>query len=145
MSDLIQYVYSGHHCQLILIGDTAQLPPIKLDISPALDKSRLESHYGKTVIAIELNEVVRQEKESGILWNASNIRENLKDQFYDTFKFDKENFTDIIRPYDGQELMSALEDSYLNSINEESVFIVRSNKRAFLYNQNIRSRILFKE
>ena len=145
LSDLIQYVYSGHHCQLILIGDTAQLPPIKLDISPALDKSRLESHYGKTVIAIELNEVVRQEKESGILWNASNIRENLKDQFYDTFKFDKENFTDIIRPYDGQELMSALEDSYLNSINEESVFIVRSNKRAFLYNQNIRSRILFKE
>ena len=144
LSDLIQYVYSGHHCQLILIGDTAQLPPIKLDISPALDKSRLESHYGKTVIAIELNEVVRQEKESGILWNASNIRENLKDQFYDTFKFDKENFTDIIRPYDGQELMSALEDSYLNSINEESVFIVRSNKRAFLYNQNIRSRILFK-
>ena len=126
-------------------ADTAQLPPIKLDISPALDKSRLESHYGKTVIAIELNEVVRQEKESGILWNASNIRENLKDQFYDTFKFDKENFTDIIRPYDGQELMSALEDSYLNSINEESVFIVRSNKRAFLYNQNIRSRILFKE
>ena len=62
-----------------------------------------------------------------------------------TFKFEKENFPDIIRPYDGQELMSALEDSYLNSGDEESVFIVRSNKRAFLYNQNIRSRILYKE
>ena len=145
LSDLIQYVYSGHQCKLILIGDTAQLPPIKLDISPALDKSTLENYFNKKVVTIELDEVVRQEKGSGILWNASFIRESLEDEFYDTFKFEKENFPDIIRPYDGQELMSALEDSYLNSGDEESVFIVRSNKRAFLYNQNIRSRILYKE
>lgn len=145
LSDLIQYVYSGHQCKLILIGDTAQLPPIKLDISPALDKSTLENYYNKKVITIELDEVVRQEKGSGILCNASSIRESLKDEFYDTFKFEKVNFPDIIRPYDGQELMTALEDSYLNSGDEESVFIVRSNKRAFLYNQNIRSRILYKE
>lgn len=145
LSDLIQYVYSGHQCKLILIGDTAQLPPIKLDISPALDKSTLENYYNKKVITIELDEVVRQEKGSGILHNASRIRESLKDEFYDIFKFEKENFPDIIRPYDGQELMSALEDSYLKSGDKESVFIVRSNKRAFLYNQNIRSRILYKE
>ena len=145
LSDLIQYVYSGHQCKLILIGDTAQLPPIKLDISPALDKSTLENYFNKKVVSIELDEVVRQEKGSGILWNASIIRQSLEDEFYDTFKFEKENFPDIIRPYDGQELMSALEDSYLNSGDEESVFIVRSNKRAFLYNQNIRSRILYKE
>jgi len=145
LSDLIQYVYSGHQCKLILIGDTAQLPPIKLDISPALDKATLENYFNKKVVTIELDEVVRQEKGSGILWNASCIRESLEDEFYDTFKFEKENFPDIIRPYDGQELMSALEDSYLNSGDEESVFIVRSNKRAFLYNQNIRSRILYKE
>ena len=145
LSDLIQYVYSGHQCKLILIGDTAQLPPIKLDISPALDKSTLENYFNKKVVTIELDEVVRQEKGSGILWNASCIRESLEDEFYDTFKFEKENFPDIIRPYDGQELMSAIEDSYLNSGDEESVFIVRSNKRAFLYNQNIRSRILYKE
>ena len=145
LSDLIQFVYSGHQCKLILIGDTAQLPPIKLDISPALDKSTLENYFNKKVVTIELDEVVRQEKGSGILWNASCIRESLEDEFYDTFKFEKENFPDIIRPYDGQELMSALEDSYLNSGDEESVFIVRSNKRAFLYNQNIRSRILYKE
>jgi len=145
LSDLIQYVYSGHQCKLILIGDTAQLPPIKLDISPALDKATLENYFNKKVVTIELDEVVRQEKGSGILWNASSIRESLEDEFYDTFKFEKENFPDIIRPYDGQELMSALEDSYLNSGDEESVFIVRSNKRAFLYNQNIRSRILYKE
>ena len=145
LSDLIQYVYSGHQCKLILIGDTAQLPPIKLDISPALDKVTLENYFNKKVVTIELDEVVRQEKGSGILWNASIIRQSLEDEFYDTFKFEKENFPDIIRPYDGQELMSALEDSYLNSGDEESVFIVRSNKRAFLYNQNIRSRILYKE
>ena len=145
LSDLIQYVYSGHQCKLILIGDTAQLPPIKIDISPALDKSTLENYFNKKVVSIELDEVVRQEKGSGILWNASIIRQSLEDEFYDTFKFEKENFPDIIRPYDGQELMSALEDSYLNSGDEESVFIVRSNKRAFLYNQNIRSRILYKE
>lgn len=145
LSDLIQYVYSGHQCKLILIGDTAQLPPIKLDISPALDKATLENYFNKKVVTIELDEVVRQEKGSGILWNASIIRQSLEDEFYDTFKFEKENFPDIIRPYDGQELMSALEDSYLNSGDEESVFIVRSNKRAFLYNQNIRSRILYKE
>ena len=145
LSDLIQYVYSGHQCKLILIGDTAQLPPIKLDISPALDKSTLENYFNKKVVTIELDEVVRQEKGSGILWNASIIRQSLEDEFYNTFKFEKENFPDIIRPYDGQELMSALEDSYLNSGDEESVFIVRSNKRAFLYNQNIRSRILYKE
>jgi exodeoxyribonuclease-5 len=145
LSDLIQYVYSGHQCKLILIGDTAQLPPIKLDISPALDKSTLENYFNKKVVTIELDEVVRQEKGSGILWNASIIRQSLEDEFYDTFKFEKENFPDIIRPYDGQELMSAIEDSYLNSGDEESVFIVRSNKRAFLYNQNIRSRILYKE
>ena len=145
LSDLIQFVYSGHQCKLILIGDTAQLPPIKLDISPALDKVTLENYFNKKVVTIELDEVVRQEKGSGILWNASCIRESLEDEFYDTFKFEKENFPDIIRPYDGQELMSALEDSYLNSGDEESVFIVRSNKRAFLYNQNIRSRILYKE
>ena len=115
LSDLIQYVYSGHQCKLILIGDTAQLPPIKLDISPALDKSTLENYFNKKVVTIELDEVVRQEKGSGILWNASIIRQSLEDEFYDTFKFEKENFPDIIRPYDGQELMSALEDSYLNS------------------------------
>ncbi len=145
LSDLIQYVYSGHQCKLILIGDTAQLPPIKLDISPALDKSNLENYFNKKVVTIELDEVVRQEKGSGILWNASIIRQSLEDEFYDTFKFEKENFPDIIRPYDGQDLMSALEESYLNSGDEDSVFIVRSNKRAFLYNQNIRSRILYKE
>ncbi len=145
LGDLMHYVYSGHQCKLILIGDTAQLPPVKLDVSPALDKTTLENYYAKNVISIELDEVVRQEKESGILFNASEIRDQLIDGFYDTFKLQEENFPDVIRPLDGQELMDALEDCYSNLGNEETVFIVRSNKRAFLYNQNIRTRILYQE
>ena len=145
LGDLILYVYGGHQCKLMLIGDTAQLPPIKLDISPALDKRTLENYYDKEVISIELNEVVRQEKESGILFNASEIRNLLEEEFYETFKLQEENFSDVIRPIDGQELMDALEDCYSNLGNEETVFIVRSNKRAYLYNQSIRTRILYQE
>ena len=145
LGDLIQYVYSGHQCKLMLIGDTAQLPPIKLDISPALDKTTLENYYDKELVTIELNEVVRQEKESGILFNASEIRNQLEEEFYETFNLQEENFSDVIRPIDGQELMDALEDCYSNLGNEETVFIVRSNKRAYLYNQNIRTRILYQE
>jgi ATP-dependent exoDNAse (exonuclease V) alpha subunit len=145
LGDLIQYVYGGHQCKLMLIGDTAQLPPIKLDISPALDKRTLENNYDKEVVSIELNEVVRQEKESGILFNASEIRNLLEEEFYETFKLQEENFSDVIRPIDGQELMDALEDCYSNLGNEETVFIVRSNKRAYLYNQSIRTRILYQE
>ena len=89
--------------------------------------------------------MVRQEKESGILFNASEIRNLLEDGFFDTFKLREEDFTDVIRPIDGQELMDALDDCYSNLGNEETVFIVRSNKRAYLYNQNIRSRILYQE
>ncbi|MDG2052460.1 MAG: AAA family ATPase [Flavobacteriaceae bacterium] len=145
LGDLIQYVYSGQQCKLMLIGDTAQLPPIKLDISPALDKTTLENYYDKELVSIELNEVVRQEKESGILFNASEIRNQLEEEFYESFYLQEENFSDVIRSIDGQELMDALEDCYSNSGNEETVFIVRSNKRAYLYNQNIRTRILNQE
>lgn len=145
LDDLMQYVYSGHNCKLMLIGDTAQLPPIKLDISPALDKRLLESHYNKEVIAIELDEVVRQQQDSGILVNATKLREQLDSGFYDTFSFSSEAFDDVIRPADGMEIMDAITDSYSESGDDDAVFIVRSNKRANLYNQNIRSRVLYQE
>ena len=145
LDDLIQYIYSGHQCKLLLIGDTAQLPPVKLDVSPALEKHTLENYYNKEVVSIELNEVVRQKEDSGILFNATQIRNQLEEGFYDTFKLQEENFPEVIRPVDGQELMDALEDCYSNLGNEETVFIVRSNKRANLYNQNIRTRILYQE
>ena len=145
LDDLIQYIYSGHNCKLLLIGDTAQLPPVKLTMSPALDKNLLENYYNKEVISVELTEVVRQQENSGILFNATQIRKQLDEGFYDTFKLREENFPEVIRPIDGQELMDALEDCYSNLGNEETVFIVRSNKRAYLYNQNIRTRILYQE
>jgi exodeoxyribonuclease-5 len=145
LDDLIQYVYTGINCKLLLIGDTAQLPPVKLNISPALDKNTLEDHYNKTVFGIELDEVVRQQKESGILINATKLRNQIDEEFYGEFRFLDQFNTEVIRPSDGYELLEAINDSYSSIGNEETVFIVRSNKRANLYNQNIRSRILFQE
>jgi len=145
LDDLIQYVYSGYNCKLLLIGDTAQLPPIKLEISPALDRQTLENQYNKEVIELELDEVVRQQKDSGILVNATKLRERLDDGFFNDFKFSEINCPDVIRPLDGQEIMDAISDSYNKLGNEETVIIVRSNKRANLYNQSIRNRILFQE
>ncbi len=145
LDDLVHYVYSGHNCKLFLIGDVAQLPPVKLDVSPALDPHTIENHYNKEVITIELDEVVRQQKDSGILFNATKIRNQLENGFYENFKLQESNFKEVIRPLDGQELMDAINDSYSSIGNEDTVFIVRSNKRANSYNQNIRSRILFQE
>ena len=145
LDDLMQFVYSGHNCKLFLIGDTAQLPPVKLDVSPALDRNTIENYYNKDVITLELDDVVRQQKDSGILFNATKIRNQLEEGFYENFKLQVSGFPEVIRPFDGQELMDAINDSYSNIGNEDTVFIVRSNKRANLYNQNIRSRILFQE
>jgi len=145
LDDLMQYVYSGNNCKLLLIGDSAQLPPVHLSISPALDARVLENQYNREVILLELDEVVRQQKDSGILENATRIRERLDDELYEAFKFSGANFPDIIRPTDGQEIMDAINDSYSSLGNEDTVIIVRSNKRANLYNQSIRERILFQE
>ncbi len=145
LDDLMQYVYSGHQCKLLLMGDTAQLPPVKLDISPALDENTLSLNYNKEVTKMELDEVVRQEQDSGILFNATKLREVLSDGFYDSFKFNLNSFKDIVRLVDGYEIMDAINDSYSQLGNEDTAIIVRSNKRANLYNQQIRSRILFQE
>ncbi|WP_298535495.1 ATP-dependent RecD-like DNA helicase [uncultured Algibacter sp.] len=145
LDDLMQYVYSGHQCKLLLIGDTAQLPPVKLDLSPALDENNLSLNYNKEVTKMELDEVVRQEEGSGILANATVLRDALSNTFFDNFKFDLEPYKDIVRLIDGYEIMDAINDAYSELGNEETTIIVRSNKRANLYNQQIRSRILFNE
>ncbi len=145
LDDLLMFVYSGHNCQLILIGDTAQLPPVKLNLSPALDANKLELNYNKDVIMLELDEVVRQAEDSGILVNATLLREQIQSEFYDSFQFNVEPFADIVRLTDGNEIQEIIDSSYRENGKEETAFIVRSNKRANLYNENIRSRILFLE
>ncbi|WP_452221956.1 ATP-dependent DNA helicase [Lacinutrix salivirga] len=145
LDDLMQYVYQGHKCKLLLIGDTAQLPPVKLDLSPALDENTLSLNYNKDVIKMELDEVVRQEQDSGILLNATELRESIANNFFESFKFNIKGFKDIVRLVDGYDIMDAINDSYSTLGQEEMAIIVRSNKRANLYNQQIRSRILFQE
>ncbi len=145
LDDLIFYVYSGHNCKLVLIGDTAQLPPVKLDMSPALEENRLSLNYGKEIESLELNEVMRQSDRSGVLYNATNLREQLQSEFFDEFKFELGSFTDIVRLIDGNEIQEAIDSSYHQNGKEETAIIVRSNKRANLYNKNIRERILFLE
>ncbi len=145
LDDLIQFVYSGHNCKLLLIGDTAQLPPVHLSLSPALDADKLSLNYNKEVVKLELDEVVRQAENSGILVNATLLRQELEGSFYDAFKFNVQPFTDIVRLQDGYEIQEAIDTSYSENGKEETAFIVRSNKRANLYNENIRSRILFLE
>jgi len=145
LDDLIQYVYSGHQCKLLLIGDTAQLPPVKLDLSPALNEHLLSLNYNKEVTKMELDEVMRQEQDSGILFNATILREAISNSYFDNFKFNLEGFKDIVRLVDGYDIMDAINDAYNSLGNEETAIIVRSNKRANLYNQQIRSRILFNE
>ena len=145
LDDLMQFVYSGHQCRLLLIGDTAQLPPVNIELSPALNANKLELNYNKNVTSIELDEVVRQDQDSGILYNATELREGISNQFFDSFEFKLEGFSDIIRLVDGHDIMDAINDAYSQLGNEETALIVRSNKRANLYNQQIRSRILFNE
>jgi len=145
LDDLMEYVYSGHQCKLLLIGDTAQLPPVKLDLSPALDERTLALNYNKEVTKMELDEVVRQEQGSGILANATVLRETLLNTYFDSFKFDLSDYKDIIRLVDGYEIMDAINDAYSELGKEETAIIVRSNKRANLYNEQIRNRILFNE
>ena len=139
LDDLIEYVYSGVMCKLILIGDTAQLPPVHLDISPALDENLLGITYRKDVYSAELTQVVRQQSTSMVLENATHLRDKISANDFDTphVKCNSE----VVRLDVGMEIQEALEDAYSNSGVEGTVVICRSNKRANLYNQQIRARI----
>jgi len=145
LDDLIFYVYTGQNCKMILLGDTAQLPPVNMDVSPALNIDSLSMNYDKEVKSIELDEVMRQEENSGILFNATELRDLLKDDLYDTFQFKLKGFKDIVRLTDGYDIQDAINSAYSNYSIEDTAFIVRSNKRANQYNQQIRTRILDKE
>jgi exodeoxyribonuclease-5 len=145
LDDLIQYVDAGSNCKLLLVGDPAQLPPVHLTISPALDADYLERQFNKVVTEWELKEVVRQQQDSSILLNATQLRNQMSEEHLDSFSFDLSVGKDIQRLQDGNEILELLDDSLRKDGLEDTVFIVRSNKRANLYNQQIRSRILFLE
>ena len=143
LEDLIKYVYEGIDCKLILIGDTAQLPPVNLDISPALDENNLDKKYQKQIIHQELKKVVRQEKNSMVLENATNLRELIEGNIKKLPKIKLNQ--EVVRISSGDELQECIEKSYGNSGVENTTIICRSNKRANQYNDRIRSEILWQE
>lgn len=144
LDDLTEYVYSGEGCKLVLMGDSAQLPPVGEELSPALFEEALAG-YGLNVIACELTEVVRQEKESGILWNATQLRCLIaEDDCWQLPKIRLTGFHDVqLMP--GNELIEAMEQCYSEDGEEETIVISRSNKRAIIYNRGIRNQILWRE
>lgn len=148
LEDLIDYVNEGNHCRLMLIGDTAQLPPVGADKSPALDLEYLRAISQLKVHHQELTEVVRQSQVSGILLNATMLRTQIA-QLYENEEpqyplFDLEDCDDIVR-LPGAELEEVLNMEFQGEHSEQTVLITRSNKRANLFNQSIRNRILYRE
>ncbi len=143
LNDLMNYVYSGKNCKMILIGDTAQLPPVGLDESPALNLDILKNSFPFMLTSFELTEVVRQSLDSGILANATSIRKRITGSVEGPV-LNVSNFPDV-RKINGEELEDVLQDAYSNAGRQESVVITRSNKRANIFNQEIRKRILYME
>lgn len=149
LEDLISFVRNGTDCKVILIGDSAQLPPIGLDASPALSRDYM-AMMGGTVFA-ELNTVVRQQKESGILYNATLIRQLINDSDYGPGVMDICDLGLETQPFDdvervsGGELIEKISDAYSAYGEDDTVILCRSNKRAIKYNLGIRSTVQFKE
>jgi exodeoxyribonuclease-5 len=144
LDDLMSYVFNGNNCKLVLIGDTAQLPPVGLDISPALDIEFLKAAFYFQLNHFELTQVLRQSNESGILVNATKMRESIKESINPKPQFNLNNFKDIVR-INGEELEDAINDAYNNVGVENTIIITRSNKRANIFNQQIRMRIRWQE
>lgn len=145
LDDLLSFVFSGKNCKLLMIGDTAQLPPIGLQQSYAMDIDYLFAQYGFNVDQIELDEVMRQALNSGILTNATKLRDIFFGNSYQGLTFNLKPYSDIVRLTDGSEVLDAMQNAYHNDGLENCCFVVKSNKRANLYNQNIRARVLFQD
>ncbi len=144
LDDLIEYIFSGHNCCMILIGDNAQLPPVGQPNSPALDKDNLEG-YGLHVTMHQLTQVARQALESGILRNATELRNQLSSGDVNRFPtFILGGYKDIVR-ISSEDMPDEIERSYRETGVAETIVITRTNKRMNLYNQGIRSRILWKD
>jgi exodeoxyribonuclease V len=144
LDDLIDYVFAGFNCSMMFIGDIAQLPPVGMTISPALDPKFLRSCYHLEIGGYELKDVVRQSLESGILANATMLRSKISGEDVNMPFFDLKGFQDI-QSITGGELTDLLETCYSKYGHDEVAVITRSNKRANLFNQQIRNRILYRE
>ncbi len=145
LDDLIHFVYSGEGCRLILLGDTAQLPPVGDTESPALQPDVLRS-YGLNVTCMTLTQVVRQEGLSGILSNATNLRQTIsRTQTGEAFHAPRISFTADVHNVPGSELVEELADCYHNYGFDDTIVVCRSNKRAHIYNMGIRNQILDRE
>lgn len=143
LNDLLEFVYNDKNCKLILIGDTAQLPPVGIELSPALDIDVLSS-FNYKVKEIVLTQVLRQSEESGILFNATQVRSNILSKPVEFPKIQVDQFNDI-ETLSGNELIEKINDSYDKYGLENTIVITRSNKRANQYNKGIRSKILWRE
>ncbi|MEI6048752.1 MAG: AAA family ATPase [Bacteroidota bacterium] len=143
LDDLIEYVYSGTECKLIIVGDTAQLPPVGSVTSPALDALALGA-YGFGLISCELKQVVRQSESSGVLMNATRVRLQVAENDLVPPSIDCKNYKDTIR-ITGEELIDEISAAYGSCGMEGTIIVVNSNKQANRYNQGIRNRIFFRE
>lgn len=145
LDDLVSYVRDGNHCRLMLIGDMAQLPPVGSTISPALNCDYLQAACNLNVQSYELTEVVRQAETSGILHNSTLIRKQIaSEDIIQPPLFDLDGFGDISR-INGAELEEVLNQEYSDKGSEEVVLVCRTNKRANIFNNEIRNRILFRD
>lgn len=143
LTDLIRFVEDGVNCRLILVGDIGQLPPVGAEFSPALDAHHLRLNHGLEAIEVTMTNVMRQDRDSEILTNATCLRDNQRNE-----DFEKPRFvtgSEVQRLVEGYAVEDALNDSYKSVGREGTIIIVRSNKRANLYNQQIRMRILWQE
>lgn len=143
LDDLIEYVYSGTYCKLIIVGDPAQLPPVGSPLSPALDTELLRG-YGFGLDTCELKQVVRQNESSGVLMNATRVRLQISENNLVHPSVDCLNYEDVIR-LNGEELIEELSLSYGSCGLEGTIIVVNSNKQANRYNQGIRNSIFFRE
>ena len=144
LDDLVEYVYAGSDCRLMLIGDTAQLPPVGEEQSPALYADALKG-YGLEVQEMMLTEVVRQMHDSGILWNATELRNYIVEEDYFTLPSVRiEGYPDV-KVVPGYELIELIGECYDRVGMEETIVVCRSNKRAHQYNKGIRNSILYRE
>lgn len=143
LDDLIEFVYSGTDCKLILVGDTAQLPPVGSILSPALHPENL-GEYGFGLRTCELKQVLRQSEASGILMNATRVRKQIADSDLTKPAIDCLNYTDTIR-LSGEDIIEELSAAYGTCGLEGTIVVVNSNKQANRYNQGIRNRIFFRE